>query len=291
MQVIAAAKANLGLAKFPVMPALIKGMITTPLTFKLTAANIASDAALQTALQALLNNVSKDSRGYYWPLFKKVDNISTDTVYDTNVLGKIPVFDGIYNFKIYFYEGIVFHQNMFTHNGGNARVFFIDTNQVLWGCDDDAGNFQGFTIANLKTEKLNLNDGKQATYSVLDLSLANNLEWDRDGQAISGQAVNNLVRLSDLSVSQIGTTTATTMTVKVTTIDGVGLTGLVTADFSLVTSAGVVVTISGAAAVNGQPGQYTLTGTTFAATNVLTLKPVGTLSVLGYEFSGSVVIA
>jgi hypothetical protein len=283
-------KANLGQNRDQIMPGFIIGMITTPTNFKISSANLQSDTLIQASLQALINAPSKSNRGYFWPLFKKVDNISKESVYDENLLGKIPVYDGVYNFKCYLYEGIAFHDTIWTHRGGNMRVFLLDNQNLIWGMDDDTGGFQGYTVGNINTEKLNISDGKNASYSVIDLSLSNNLELDRDGIAYSAKNVGFLTRLAELNVAQIGNTTATAMVIKVTTQDGIGLTGLVAADFILNTAAGVAVTITSATPVATNQGAYTLAGTTFAATNVLTLRPVGSFSISGYEYSYALAI-
>src|SRR6478735_8619803 len=151
-------KKNLALSKCNKLPGLLKGMIETPSDFSFSPSDIASAAAFKTALQALLVDDAAD-RGYLWPFFFTFTNNSQETVFQETPLGRRKVIDGQYRFNFGISENICLHKAMYTHQTTEGRVFLIDHKNQILGTLDTDGNFLGFTISQIATQKFAFNDG------------------------------------------------------------------------------------------------------------------------------------
>ena len=271
-------KKNLGLSKCNKLPSLIKSIITTPATFKLTPSQLLTEAATKTALQnALLSGIAQ--RIYLWPNFVGFENISQEAVYEDNALAYIPVRDGNYRFKFHIKESLCFHKAMYTHRANGGRAFLFDVENQLIGTQDDDGNFMGLSIQNLNTEKLMFSDGSVSTKSPILLALSDNKELDQDGAILDAAFVNTLTRLTDVTL-EVVSASATTIVVKVfVTCDETPVNGLTDEDFVVLDAAGDPQTISGA---TEDDGTYTLTGSSIDS-GTIDLVAAADLSVPGYE--------
>lgn len=272
------AKKNIGLTNCNRLPAMLRGMITTPEDFKLTPTNLASDSAAKTALQnAILNPLA--SRIFLWPFFVAYENISEEAVFEDNPLAYMHVRDGNYRFRFMAKESLYLHKNMYTHRANSGRAYLFDIENQLIGTKDADGNFYGLKINTLATEKFQFSDGSNTTKSPIVLALANNLELDLDGGIIQAGFVNTLERLVSVKIT-IVSATSTTIKAKVAVEgDDTPVNGLALADFVLTTTAGAAQTITGMTEVNGE---YTLTGTAFVD-GFLDLKDPNVLSIQAYE--------
>lgn len=271
-------KKNLGLSKCNKLPSLIKSIITTPSTFKLTPVQLLTETATKTALQnALLTG--KANRIYLWPNFVGFENISQEAVYEDNPLAYIPVRDGNYRFKFHIKESLCFHKAMYTHRANSGRAFLFDVENQLIGTQDSDGNFYGLSIQNLNTEKLMFSDGSVSTKSPILLALADNKELDLNGALLDASFINTLTRLTDVTL-EVVSASATTIVVKVyVTCDETPVNGLDDADFVVLDNAGAAQTISG---VTEDDGTYTLTGSSID-TGTINLVEAADLTVPGYE--------
>lgn len=287
---VCAPKVNLGLAKCAKLPGMFKGMITTPAAFKATPAEATDPTFWQDALLA-----PSSTRIYLWPDFVNFTDQSEQAVYENTPLAVMAVRDGRYMFKFEIKENLCLHKAMFSHRAISGRVFFLDDQNQLFGTEDADGNFVGFSIMLLHTEKLMISNGTVSTKSPIYVVLRDNLEVDRDGALVDASFVNNLARLTDVTLTIVGNPTASSLVVDVkVTCDDTAVSGLVLADFSLLTNAGVAQTTPPTSVVESgaTPGRYTLSkvaGTDWVD-GTLDLVIPSALSIEGYESEGSVVV-
>jgi len=277
------AKKNLGISKCNALPALMKGMITTPVGFSLSTSNALLKASWQNALLASASN-----RIYLWPKFKMFENTSEEAIYEETDLSSQKVRDGRYRFRVSVQESLCLHKAMFTHSGNaSAKVFLIDTENQLIGTLNASGNFVGFDIELLNVEKLKFNDGKVSTKTPIYLVLSDNKELDVNGAIISGSGfVNDLFSIVDVDVVQSGSATSSLIKVTVkATCDGTSIDGLVAADFTVKSSAGVSRTISGV--TQASDGVYSIASSAaFTVGDIVDLVAASALSIPGYESTG-----
>jgi len=281
-------KANLSLSKCLKIPGYIKGMIETPANFVLSDSDLATPAALKTALQALLV-APIGERGYFFPLSKKTENLSTEASYEDSPVAVMAVDDGKYAFKLHISENMCLHKAMYSHRSTNGRVIFIDKKNQFW-LTEVTGGAAGLSFAMLNTEKWMMTDGAgQASTSPVYVVLEDNLEFDASGLLVEGgTTASQLVRLADVTLAIIGSPTSSSVRVSVLqSCDGTPVSGLVIADFVLRTAAGAAQTIS--SVTETAPGTYTLAGTGLV-TGTLTLDDPADLSVLAYEPEAAVTV-
>lgn len=275
-------KKNLGISKCNALPELIKGMITTPANFFLSPANALIQAQWQTALLASASN-----RIYLWPKFKMFEDASEEAVYEETELSSLKVRDGRYRFKMAVRESLCLHKAMFTHSGNaSAKVFLIDSENQIIGTTEN-GNFVGFDIELLNVEKLKFAAGTVSTKTPIYMVLSDNKELDVNGTIVStGGFVNALFSIVDVDVVQVGS--ATTSLIRVTvkaTCDGTSLDGLVAADFSVASSAGVARTIT--TVTQATDGTYSINSSAaFTVGDIVNIRAASSLSIPGYESTG-----
>jgi len=283
-------KKNLGLVDCNEFPGLINGMIETNNNFVIPAADIAAGATTVLATLQAGMIAGAASRTYYWPPFASFENVSEDAVYQDSPLLYRRVRDGNYRFKFGISQNMCIHKAMYTHRRTNGRVIFTDQEGNLLLTKLSNGDYAGFSVALLNTEKLKFSDGSVATESPILIALANNAELDRNGVMFDASGfIGELYRIVDVNLVIVGTPTSSSIVVKATAdCDGTPLSGLVVGDFLLVDDDdGLPHTISSAVESASIPGQYTLSGTLFED-SVLSLKPAATLSVKAYEAISSV---
>lgn len=276
---------NLGLSKCNKLPGLIKGMITTPRSFFLSQTDAIDVTKWQAAILA-----AAGSRIYLWPGFRDFKDTSEQAVYEETPLSTMKVRNGRYRFEISIKESLCVHKAMFTHSGNaTQRVFLIDQQNQIIGSVDSNNNVVGFDVELMDVQKLMFSDGKVSTKTPVYLVLSDNLELDQNGVIIDGSSIiNNLIRLTDVDLKQVGSISGTTLKLTVkTSCDGIALAGLASADFSVVSNTGVARVISGSPVYAN--GVYTLTVTALTAGDIVNLVAASSLSVPGYESTGSVI--
>lgn len=241
-EVICAAepKKNLGLIRCNKLPQQFVQMITTPVGFRLTSAQVADSAQAKTALQAAIKT-GKANRIYLWPNFANCEGVSEEAVYEETPLTDIVVRQGKYRFRAHITKNLCMHKAMFSHSGGDQRVFFLDSEDNLFGTEFSDGSMGGFLVSLLNVEKLMISDGSVSTKSPVYIVLKNPREIDERGILVPGDIVSELVPLTDVDIvvlaSPAPTTTSFDVSVK-TSCDGTPVSGLVLADFEILNGSG-----------------------------------------------------
>lgn len=289
-------KKNLGKSKCNKMPTVPKMIIETPDNFFLEPADYATDAALKAALQDLLV-APVNSRGFLWPQFSSFENVSQEAGYEDTIFGMIPMIDGQYRFKMGIHKNMCTHKAIQSHRMLNeGRAFIIDMDNQIWGYEDEAtGNIYGFSLALLWTEKFMFGDGtSNATKSPVFICLADNEEFDKSGVLIETKIINQLERLTDVTLTTVGAIAAAAFTVEVKqSCDGVPLSGLVLADFILYAADGVATQVIQTVAEDANiPGRYLLSapGGNDFEDGTLTLRAPSALTVKAYEAEAAIAI-
>ncbi len=276
-------KKNLGVTKCNKLPALPRGIITTPDNFKLSAEDALDPDKWQDAIIA-----SKSNRIYLWPFFVGFEDGSEESVYEVTPLADLVVRDGKYIFKPKIKKDLCTHKAMFTHRSNSGRVFIYDTENQLIGTQDADGNFMGFSIGLLNVEKMKFSDGTVSTKTPVHLVLANSKEFDENGAMIDADFVNSLNRLTDVKITILAAADDE-VTLTVTNIcDGTSVDGLAKEDFKFL-GAGITPVVVSTATLS--EGVYTLTqaGALFV-TGTLNLVAAADLTIQAYESTGPVVV-
>lgn len=288
---ICIAKQNMGMSKCAKLPQMPKGMIETPLDFKCTAEEAIDPDFWLAAMLA-----DSDVRIFLWPLFFDFKDNSEKAVYQSTPLGVRPVRDGRYDFEFSISENLCLHKNMFTHRSINSvRIFLFDTNNQLLGTTDEDGNFQGFSAMMVNTEKMTFQNGTVATQSPVRVTLADNLELDKNGALVDASFISRLMlmRLTDVDLEVIaGSITANEFQVKVTvSCDGTVVNGLVLADFTFVKADGDAQTTPATTIVEDD-GTYTISkvGGTAWVDGIVDLVAPSALTIQSYESTGPQVV-
>jgi hypothetical protein len=285
------AKENLGLSRCNALPALIKGMITTPEDFFLTPTEAVDADEWQDALLAGIN-----TRAYFWPPFVSFENLSVPAVYEETPLAYLAVRDGNYRFRFGIKQNLCLHKAMYSHRANSGRVFLVDVENHIIGTEDEDGNFRGFTLQMLHTEKLLFSDGTVSTKSPIVVALADNLEMDANGAMVDGPFLNTIARLTDVTLTQVGALGANSFQFDVKqSCDNTPVSGLVLADVTFVKADGSAQTTPATALAESTtvPGRYTISkvgGTAWVA-GLLDLVAPSALSIEAYESTGAASIA
>lgn len=135
--------------------------------FKLTAAQMASQASILTALQDATLIVG-EGRLYPAGPFVAVTDNSEEDVFQTFGYGtQVFTRDGNYNWLFNFYDGGLCHSNQLrSHNGSGERVIFFDKGGYLIGTslpeEDGTISMVGSVMDVLHTGKWTINDGTNA---------------------------------------------------------------------------------------------------------------------------------
>lgn len=281
-------KRNLGVIRCKDLPDMPLCMFTTPPNASIPKATLEDDELLVEFIQDKLLADEAD-RWYLWPFFKGFEDNSEETIYEDTPLADLDVRPGKYRFRHFFKENMCMHKAMGTHSGTGDRVIYMDIANNLWLSVDDAGVGRGFNMSLLNREKLRLSDGSVSTKTPVYVVLANSAEPDDFGAVIDGAFVNNLIRLTDATITVLAGATSDTVKVTVqTTCDKLNVVGLLPADFLFTSAAGAPIAVSTAPYADGV---YTLTqaGDLFVD-GFVTLRAAALLTVPGYESTGKVAV-
>ncbi len=276
-------KKNMGLSKCAKLPNMPKCMITTPMNFKATEEEAVDVDFWQDAMLA-----DKSIRIYPWPLFFDFKDNSEKAVYQSTPLGVRAVRDGRYDFEFDISENLCLHKAMFTHRSVNSqRVFLIDVDNQMLGTTDTDGNFQGAAAMMVHTEKLMISNGTVATQSPVRVVLADNLDYDKNGALLDASFFDQLIRLTDVTIT-VESSIATKVVVKVVqTCDGTPVIGFVVADFVLTETDGTPQTIT--TVTDNGDGTYDLNGTALVSGFVNLVLPAD-LTIQAYESTGKATV-
>lgn len=270
-------KKNMGVSRCNKLPQTMRSMITTPIGFSCTPEQAIDPDFWQDACLS-----GKATRIYIWPDFVNVEDKSEEAVYEQTPLATLVVRDGRYQYLLQISQNLCLHKAMFTHRQKNGRVFIFDIANQLFCTEDSDGNLRGFSIQLLHTEKLKISNGQVATKSPIYLALENNLEIDEHGVLIDAAFINDLDRLTDVTLEVISAADDEIVVKVYVACDGTPLNGLVKEDFVLLKADGDVQAI---VALTEDDGTYTLTGVAWV-TGSIDLVAAADLSVTAYESTG-----
>lgn len=280
-------KKNLGKSICTNLPQLPRGMFTVPEDFEATPAEAIDPAFWQAALKS-----GRATRIYLWPFFVQFDDASEAAVYEETPLADLTVRDGKYRFRPYVKQDLCLHRAMYTHRANGGRVIWIDVAGNLFGTEKLNGNFTGYLISNLNTEKLVISNGTVSSKSPIYVVQADNRELDAYGVMYDASSfINSLERLTDVKLTLVGAITALAFKVQVSRVcDGEGVSGLIPDDFLyLKTSDGSEQVVATAVEDANVEGLYTLTQAAFVD-GTINLVSAATLSIDAYESTGAVVV-
>jgi hypothetical protein len=288
------AKQNLGKSNQSALPKYIKRMITTPNNFRLEVADMATPAALKTALQAGIK-AAINSRIYLWPKFFKVEDVSSEEVVEETPIAMADIDDGQYRYKIHIKKDLFTHKAMRTHNAiDDGRVFILDSDNQLQFMLDEDGKGMGFSIAMIKALKMKRTDGTNATTSPVHLVLSDNEEWDVSGKLLDGTfgaVLSTLDPLTDVDITLAAGDAFAAAGFEVDVAqssDGIPVSGLLLADFILYAADGITEQVIQTATEDANtPGRYNIVapGGNLFEDGILTIRAASliTAAVGAYE--------
>jgi len=239
-----------------------------------------TDALDETDWITLLNKI-KSERGYPTPETVTIELDQEATVYQELIAGKREfVRNGKDRFKVMF-EAISMHNHkeLQKHNNRNLlSVYIVTSNGYILGYSLDGVKMLPLQVDELTFEKMAFSDGDTRTRSSMSIVFSDSDQWNKYGvwvapakkTTLSWDPIAEIVGVKDVSITATATTgTGLTATV-LGTSDMKPVTGLVTADFSLKTAAGVVVTVTGS--TDNGDGTYAITYGAITGAHVFTLK-------------------
>lgn len=278
-------KLNLGASPCKKAPELLRGIISTPEGYTITAA----DAATVTQWQSDIL-LPAGSRIYLWPKWAvNFEDVSSDETREDTPLSSLPVFPGQHRWRLFFKENLNLHKAMYSHSGTNGRAFVIDhEGKIIGTSDDDGVTLKGFLLDELNVAKLKVNDGSVSTKSAVTLYTAVNTELDDNGFMVEGSSfLSGLESLTSVVLaiaSPAATATNVFFSVK-SALDNVPISGLVLADID----DDLTGTVSTLTETPAGSGIYDLAGTSLA-TGTINLVAAASLSIQAYESTGALAI-
>lgn len=245
-----------------------------------TQANALLEATYITAI-----NAAKATRMY--PLFENF-NMEIDQeerVAEEGMAGKTETVREGKDRGTFIFRNIPFynHKELRKHNNRTGLAVYIITSQgYILGRSVDGAKFLPLTLSDFYAGKRNISDGSNIDKSNVLIEFADAKQWNDDGVYVKPTAFDPLLLdgIKDVSIS--GTLGATTEVVTVVgASDGVGVIGLVDANFNLYDDAAPTVPIA-VNATDNLDGTYTTVHASISGAHTMTLfvQPVGTN---GYE--------
>lgn len=284
-----ASKQNIGKSNGTCLPGLPVSMFTVPDSFELTAEQIATAAALKTALQTAIK-ASTDARAYKWPRFSNGEDVSEATVYSETAFGSRKVRDGNYRFRFMISKSLCLHKAMFSHSANGGRVIVLDKEGNIWLTLKSNGTYTGLSIDMINVEKIKINFGDVLTETPVYVSLADNKELDEAGELVACSIYNELEALTDVELEITSVVDVDNFYLKVTQkCDGTPVSGLVLADFKITTTAGVA-QVPTAVTEPASDGIYLITKSTDFVDGFADLRAASLLTLDAYESTGAVAL-
>lgn len=271
-------KKNLGLSQCNKLPGQPSSMFTTPKGFKATPEQAIDPEFWQAAMLA-----DSGERIFLWPNFVNSEDVSEEPIYETTSLAMIKVRDGKFRFRFSISQSLCLHKAMYSHrSNGGIRVIIVDNEGQYFGTEDDDGNFMGFDVQLLNTEKLKLSDGSVATKSPIYVGLQDPKEIDARGLLVDAPFHSTLDRLTDVTLTVISSAAALIVVSVKVTCDGTPVSGLIDDDFVLTKTNGDAQAVVSA---TEEDGVYSLVGVALVD-GFVNLKDPADLSITAYESTG-----
>lgn len=288
LEFASATKKNIGRSKLDKLPGLIKYAIVVPNAFELADADILTASALTTAINTALK-AAYGSRAYLYPPFVKCEDMTEETVREESPLTKIRVRKGQYGYRFHVSKNMFLHKAIASHEYINeGRIILVDLEGKMLLTTKTNGKHTGFRIALLDPEKMDLSDGSNSTTSPIYCWLQDNKEWDDNGKLIDASLVmGDLVPLTDVTIELAAGdafAAAGFMVDVKNESDDTPVSGLLVADFVMVTADGVTLQVFDTAAEDANtPGRYNLIPDTVFVDGTLKLRAASALTTAGYE--------
>lgn len=283
----AADRKNLGLVNFCPDIALVTGFAIVSDT---------QEFATQTAAETLANwttgiNAVKKDRFNVFPQVLQVETAGEETVYEEFPTGVNKVRDGKIAWRFSHPINTYLQRALRSQNRNSGRIYLFYQNGKIGGTSPDGTKFQGFDINLLSVENPTQNDGsvgaKALVYVVLSAQGTSeylDAPYTIDPtKAASTWSPGNLTSLIDVNVTVSGTPSLTSLILDVKdAATGTGITGLVLADFLILTAAGADQTPDSVAEDANVEGRYNFTDTNLE-TGTANLKAPSAQTTKGYE--------
>jgi len=282
---VSASLKNIGNSTYKILPQYLKGFIRTPLSFASTFATMNDPTNATTAIQNLLKT-AVGSRGYLIDDVATMENVSQAATYEDLPFGRLFVRDGYFAYRFLIDTGLPQFGALKSHHNSIIRAMTYDDN-YLWGTRlTEAGtDYRGVKVKMTVEKFEGISDTTTNKVPVV-IQLLENSEWTGAGRGLAVPVgfVSSLEKLTSVDLTIVGSPTSSTIVVKVqNSYDGVGIPGLVAADFTV--TAGTIATSAESSTI---PGQYTLTSTVpDFATGETNLVAASALSIDAYESTGA----
>ena len=151
----------------------IKGIFLTKKSTYLSAANLASETALLTAMQTAVM-ATGDARLYPMFRFQAINDQSEEAVTSTSGYGEVQFSrEGMYNWTFELADGgMCLQKNLRKFNGQSGySVYLVDDKNQLIGKKDSSGNLWGFDIGFFYAHKLQINNGSDASKYMVQFTM------------------------------------------------------------------------------------------------------------------------
>ncbi len=196
---------NTGVPSCYFVPKKIKGIFIVDRSFKIEAANLATEALFKAALQAASLATGK---GRIYPVanFEAITDNSEELQKETTGYGFQKIArEGLYDFTFEYSEGgMCLHKQLRKFNNSSSlAVMMIDDENKLFGQIID-GDLYGFTAGNFFAHKVKMNDGSASAKFMINFQLTDPSELnDRFGIIpCSFDVTGSIKGILDITVSQ-----------------------------------------------------------------------------------------
>ena len=244
-----------------------------------------ANALLEATYTAAIN-AAKATRMY--PLFENfnVEIDQEERVAEEGMAGKTETVREGKDRATFIFKNIPFynHKELRKHNDRTGLAVYIITSQgYILGRSVDGTKFLPLSLSDFYAGKRNISDGSNIDRSNVLIEFADAKQWNDYGVYVKPTAFDPLLLegIKDVSISGVLGATSETVTVQGAS-DGVGVVGLVAANFNLYDDAAPTVPIAVVVAADNLDGTYDLTHASISGAHTMTLfdQPIGTS---GYE--------
>ena len=235
----------------------------------LTTDSFQFDSFTDFATQSVYTTAIKAKQMFPLMDMQEIENQSEETTYQTTSLGiDNRLRDGKYKFLYSFLLTLKQHQELQKFSSANLRYFRVDERNQILGYSPDGTTVKGFSISTFEAEKMGIASADSVAYSPVKITESSPAQLNSFGINIAPTwEVASLSSLTNVDVDVVGTPTATEIVLNVGANVGlnpdgskalVEITGLLSADFVVKTTAGATQTVT---FTDNDDGTYTGVGT------------------------------
>ncbi len=267
----------------------IDKVILTPTSFSFADEDTAlTESNWQDAIEQSADRI------YPLPEFWEVEDNSEDSTYDERPGGNILIEEGQYIIRGMMKLSVADMKKIRTFNNLSWRAFIVDINGNIWGTNLSGTLAQGLKVRSLTVEKMTLPNADAASWVPVTIHFDSASEFMDNGIVIRPQKketdswdATDLDGLTDVELSVTESTTSDVTVSAVAYKKGVNLTGFdETSDWVIKDDADESVSVSGV--TDNGDGTYVLSASLTAGTYTVNLADADSLSLNGYESTGSV---